>query len=140
MAIAPGIVLGIVQDLQGQVLIVHRMKEVQISEGKTLSWVFPGGKIEPGETKGQAVAREVMEETGYEVEPQTIISERRHPQTGVLVSYLLCRVKSIEPYRVPSMHEIRESKWVEPDDLFDYFTTDLDPQVAKVLGLSKTNP
>jgi len=42
----------------GKVLLIHRIKE-----GKEF-WVFPGGRIEEGETAEEAVAREVKEETG----------------------------------------------------------------------------
>ncbi len=54
---------GIVFDEDGRVLIVQRGKP----PGEGL-WTVPGGRLEPGETIEQGVAREVREETGLVVE------------------------------------------------------------------------
>jgi hypothetical protein len=36
-------------------------------------WVLPGGGLEVGESVGEAVVREVAEETGYQVEPMYVV-------------------------------------------------------------------
>jgi 8-oxo-dGTP pyrophosphatase MutT (NUDIX family) len=51
-------------------------------------WVFPGGKIEPGESPEDAAAREVLEETGVRVRATGIIGSRAHPRTGVAIAYV----------------------------------------------------
>lgn len=49
----------------GCYLMLHRIKkENDMNEGK---WIGAGGKFEPGETPDQCAAREVLEETGFEV-------------------------------------------------------------------------
>lgn len=45
---------------EGKVLICRRRND-QAHSGK---WEFPGGKVEPGETPGQALVRELGEELG----------------------------------------------------------------------------
>jgi 8-oxo-dGTP pyrophosphatase MutT (NUDIX family) len=58
-------VAAVVRDNKGRVLL----QEKSSGEG----WSLPAGAIEPGETPGQAICREVREETGLVVEPQEII-------------------------------------------------------------------
>lgn len=51
------------------------------------SWVFPGGKIEPGED-AEAAVREVVEETGLSIHTAGVIGSREHPATGVPITYI----------------------------------------------------
>lgn len=48
----------------GRVLLVHNERD---------EWELPGGRIEPGETPEQTVAREITEETGLPVEVAEIV-------------------------------------------------------------------
>ena len=58
------VVCGIIRDERGWVLAGLR------PQGKHLGglWEFPGGKVDPGESAEQALARELREELGVEVE------------------------------------------------------------------------
>lgn len=53
-------VTGIVRR-EGQILLIHRFRE-----GREY-WVFPGGGVEEGETREEALRREMLEETGLEL-------------------------------------------------------------------------
>ncbi len=44
-------------------------------------WEFPGGCAEEGENPGEAVVRELREETGFEVEPVRFLGSVRHSYT-----------------------------------------------------------
>ncbi len=58
----PG-VAAIIRDERGRVLLQQNHEE---------SWGLPAGAIEPGESPGVAVIREVFEETGLRVRPRRI--------------------------------------------------------------------
>jgi len=52
----------------GKIVLVRRSKEPAKGE-----WSIPGGLVKVGETLKQAVIREVFEETGLDVEPNTLV-------------------------------------------------------------------
>ena len=55
---------GVVTDVRGRVLLARR------TQGRDLAglWEFPGGKVDPGETPEEALARELREELGIEAD------------------------------------------------------------------------
>lgn len=127
--------IGIVQNSSGQVLIIERQKKETGSNGAVLSWAFPGGIPENHETREQAVQRELLEETGYEVLVQSFISSRDHPQFPVKIYYYACTPVSEENREIIADDEVKQIKWVNPLDLRNYFTTDLALEVAKHLKI-----
>jgi len=131
----PEIVLGITKNKNSEVLIIQRAKEEKGTGNVKLSWAFPGGKVEDGETKETAAEREVLEETGYQGKATSIISERKHPQFPVYVYYIECNLESDEQTSQPQDEEIKQIKWVKSSDLMNHFTTNLDPKVAEYLGI-----
>ena len=58
----------------GRVLMIRRSE----AEGE-LSWQFPAGKIEPGESAEGAAVREAYEETGAIVRAMRSLGRRLHP-------------------------------------------------------------
>ena len=130
-----GIAVGIIKNPGGKVLIIERVRKETGTDGSKLTWVFPGGKLDGDENFEQAVVREVMMETGYNVKVIELISERTHPQFDVPIKYYACELVEFRTRPIQEVHEVATLKWVAPQDLKDYFTTDIEPKVAKYLGL-----
>jgi ADP-ribose pyrophosphatase YjhB (NUDIX family) len=50
-------------------------------------WGLPGGGVEPGESVSAAVVREVLEETGLDVEPVRLVGVYSDPANHQVVTY-----------------------------------------------------
>jgi 8-oxo-dGTP diphosphatase len=91
----------------GQALLIRRA----VQEGR-LSWQFPAGKVEPGESADEAAVREALEETGLAVRPTGLIGERIHPDTGRRMLYVACDVTGGTAYAA-SPDEVAEMAWCD---------------------------
>ncbi|MFE8936999.1 NUDIX hydrolase [Streptomyces sp. NPDC007872] len=109
----PGVAAAIVVN-EGRVLMVRR----RVSEGR-LSWQFPAGKVECGETREDAAVRETQEETGLTVAAVKLLGERVHPETGRLMSYTACEVLGGTAH-VADTEELAELAWVAHDEIPEY--------------------
>ena len=70
-------VVAIVRDEEGRVLMIHKTDNDK--------WALPGGGHEIGESIAETVVREVKEETGYDVEVETITGTYTDP--GHVMAY-----------------------------------------------------
>ena len=128
--------LGVVVNDKDEVLMIRRKQKETGKGGAVLEWAFPGGKQRYAETREQCVQREVLDETGYDIESIRQISLRVHPEILVFIVYHLCRLKSKKPIAKPSEpHEIAEIKWVAPSQIKSLITTTLNSEVAKQLDI-----
>jgi 8-oxo-dGTP pyrophosphatase MutT (NUDIX family) len=75
-------------------------------------WTFIAGAIEPGESPGDAVVREVKEETGLEVSPGRVLGRRVHPATGRTMVYLAARPVLGTDVFVGDENELAEVRWL----------------------------
>ena len=74
-------------------------------------WEFMGGKIEPGETPEQALARECREELALEIENGRILDSVIHdyPEKTIRLTLISCSPK---PGSVPQALEHQQIRWV----------------------------
>ena len=128
--------LGIVTNGQSKVLMIRRRKKEKGKDGSVLEWAFPGGKQWSNETREEAIKREILAETGYDVRCIKQIDLALHPQIPVIIIYHLCALNSEKPIATPKeAHEVAEIKWVESKEIKKLITTELNPKVAKELGI-----
>jgi ADP-ribose pyrophosphatase YjhB (NUDIX family) len=122
--------VGAVIVSQRRALLVRRATEPLKGE-----WSVPGGVLELGEKLHDGVRREVLEETGLEVEPQQVLEvfdsifndqQGRTQYHYVLIDYL-CSVTGGEA-RAGS--DVSEAKWVAEDELA---ALDLRESIERVL-------
>lgn len=98
----------------GRVLMVRRrVKEDQ------LSWQFPAGEVEAGESAAAAAVRETQEETGLTVRAAENLGERVHPNTGRTMVYVACDVVDGTAH-VADEEELAEVAWCDRVTLTTY--------------------
>ena len=134
-----GVGAVIVQD--GQVLIVKRKYEPLAGQ-----WSLPGGGVELGETLEDSIVREMLEETGLDIEVGPVIevfdritrdddgTVRYH---FVLVDYLCWPVGG----ELRASSDVADARFVDPADLPQYkLTAKANDVIARALELDRDAP
>jgi len=123
------VLLGIIFDpKQKKILIGRRENDPYISK---LSWVFPGGRAIPEEELEDSLKRKIKEETGLDVENLGAVFAKTYPEKREFLSiYYLCEAKNGE--EKPG-GDIKELKWVVPEELEKHFTTSFHPHVKEYI-------
>jgi 8-oxo-dGTP diphosphatase len=124
--IAVRVTAGILEE-NGLVLIARR-KPGRHMGGK---WEFPGGKIEPGETPEQSLARELQEELDVSARIGELLCRASYEGEGVSLELLVYRVEGFEGS--PALREHEEIRWVAPRELRHYDLADSDRRVVETL-------
>ena len=115
----------------GKILICRRPAD----KARALLWEFPGGKVEAGERKQQALVRECREELAFEVVPGSVFCEVMHTYPDITIHLTLfnCTAKG-EPQRL----EHAELSWVLPQDVAAYDFCPADKVIVeKLYALTK---
>lgn len=116
--------------------IIQHNKHILIAQRKEnvdqpLKWEFPGGKLEPGESPEQCLAREIQEELGLSIEVMKIyyvISHNYSDRQIILLCYL-CRLIAGTAQAL----DCRDFKWVLAGELHLYDFAEADKPVVSNL-------
>ncbi|MBR7093138.1 MAG: (deoxy)nucleoside triphosphate pyrophosphohydrolase [Clostridia bacterium] len=84
-----------------------------------LLWEFVGGKVEPGETDGQALVRECREELGVTVQVGAPYAQLVHTYPDLTVQLTLYRAVLPETEQ-PQLLEHSALRWITPDEIDRY--------------------
>ena len=96
------------------------------NKARALLWEFVGGKVEPNETKEEALIRECREELGVTVAVEDIFMEVTHEYPDLTVHLTLFHARIAEG--VPQKLEHNDIRWmaVEEIDNFPFCPADVE--------------
>ena len=98
-------------------------------KARGLLWEFVGGKVEPGETKPQALIRECREELGIIVSPHALFMELDHvyPDLTIHLSLYHCTIA----VGTPKLLEHNDLRWILPSEIPQYEFCPADAEILK---------
>lgn len=94
-------------------------------------WEFPGGKIEPGESREVALKREIMEELGVDIAIENLLctTEYDYPSFHLTMHCYLCSIASGDI----ELREHKSALWLTSDRLDDVAWLPADKEVIDKL-------
>ncbi len=103
------VVAAVIYDEQGRIFATQR----GYGEWKDW-WEFPGGKIEPGEERDQALKREIREELDAEIEVGELMKTINYdyPSFHLTMHCFRCTLDS-----AVTLKEHEAAKWLKPTEL-----------------------
>jgi len=111
-------VVAAMLEQDGKYLITQRRPGASLP----LLWEFPGGRVEEGESDAAALARELFEEMGIEVE----VGERavlvHHVYSAYEIDFAVyrCALKDGGKSDVAQKGRVHDHRWVKPSELDQY--------------------
>ena len=96
---------------------------------RAYQWEFVGGKVEPGETKQEALIRECQEELDITIEVGPVFMELVHEYPDITVHLTLFHATIAEG--TPQKLEHHDIKWITPDEIPNYEFCPADTEILK---------
>ncbi len=120
---------AVITNDNGEILLARR--PATVDQGGL--WEFPGGKLAPYETGRQALARELNEEVGIDIQSASPLIRIHHqyPERSVLLDVWSVDQFSGEAYG----REGQAVRWVKPEELNQYSFPEANKAILKALTL-----
>ena len=105
-------------------------------KARGLLWEFVGGKVEPGETKEEALARECREELDADVRAGEVFMQLVHEYPDLTVELTLFNATMEGEPRLLEHNDIR---WITVEEIDDYDFCPADTEILAALKQKKTS-
>lgn len=122
-------VVAAVIEKNGLYLIARRPETVHLGG----LWEFPGGKVEEGESREDALVREIKEELDAEIEVLSFLSTVSHPYPERERIVNLHFYLSVHTGGIITALEHSEIRWLPPHSLVDMDLAEGDRKIADIL-------
>ena len=104
------------------------------NKARALLWEFVGGKVEPGETKEQALIRECREELAVVISVGDVFMEVLHEYPDITIRLTLFNATIAEG--APQKLEHNDIKWITPAEIPNYDFCPADDEILKKIQKS----
>ena len=98
-------------------------------KSRALLWEFAGGKVEPGETKKQALIRECREELAISLDVGDVFIDVVHEYPDIIVHLTLFEATIAEG--VPQKLEHNDIKWIATEEISQYDFCPADEEILE---------
>lgn len=105
------VVAAIIRNEDDKILIAQR----NYKKAQGGLWEFPGGKIEPNETKEEAVVREIKEEMDIDIKAKKYIDEKKFKYPEKKINLIAIECELIKGDIKKTEHE--DIRWVDKNEL-----------------------
>jgi len=109
---------AIIKDGSGRLLLIQRGHDPEAG-----CWSLPGGRVEAGETDGQALIREVREETGLTVTCQHLVGSVMRRGSRNMVLDIRDYAATVTGGRLAAGDDAADARWVSPAELAELVLT-----------------
>lgn len=100
-----------------------------VHKARALLWEFVGGKVEPGETREQALIRECREELAVILSVGDVFMDVVHAYPDITVHLVLFHATIAEG--VPQKLEHNDIRWITPGEIPNYDFCPADDEILK---------
>lgn len=121
------VVAALIRD-GNKILICQRPE----NKARGLLWEYVGGKVEPGETKEEALVRECKEELSITISVDNIFMDVTHKYPDITVHLTLFNAK-IESGTI-TLNEHNAINWITPEEIPNYEFCPADEDINKVMA------